>query len=132
MRAYTFLFITNHVAIEITSYLVSFYVPMQKARTINADLLILKMWLEYVAGDFELLSLACITGIDGQWEMFHSMLFDSLNSFAPLHSVSSIGEQRGQLHYSLMIVSLKIKAKNRAKWIDISGSERDKTERSHY
>ena len=27
--------------------------------------------------------------IDDQWEMFHSLLMDSLNAFAPLHRVSS-------------------------------------------
>ena len=64
--------------------------------------------------------------IDDQWEMFHSLLMDSLNAFAPLHRVSSRKARRPTPWFNDFIAA-KIKEKNCAKRIAVqSGSERDR------
>jgi len=64
--------------------------------------------------------------IDDRWEMFHSILLDVLNSFAPLWRVSS-RKSKGPTSWFNECISAKIKAKNCAKRIATrSGSEEDK------
>ena len=64
--------------------------------------------------------------IDDQWEMFHSLLMDSLNTFAPLHKVSSRKAKRPTPWFNGCIAA-KIKEKNCAKRIALrSGGERDR------
>ena len=64
--------------------------------------------------------------IDDQWDMFHSLLLDSLNTFAPLRKVSSRKAKRPTPWFNDCIAA-KIKEKNHAKQIAVqSGSEKDK------
>ena len=64
--------------------------------------------------------------IDDQWGMFHSMLLDSLNAFAPLRKVSSRRAKRPTPWFNDCIAA-KIKEKNYAKRIAVqSGGESDR------
>ena len=64
--------------------------------------------------------------IDDHWEMFHSLLMDSLNAFALLHKVSSRKARRSTPWFNDCIAA-KIKKKNCAKRIAVqSGDERDR------
>ena len=64
--------------------------------------------------------------IDNQWEMFHSLLLDSLNAFAPLCKVSSRRAKRPTPWFTDYIAT-KIKEKHHAKRIAAqSGDESDR------
>ena len=64
--------------------------------------------------------------IDDQWEMFHSMILDLLNTFAPLHKVSSRRAKRPTSWFN-DCTAVKIKEQNHGKRIAAqAGGEKDR------